>query len=593
MRKLQSTPKGYTADSDKLCSPDQTVARVKGLFEKHGGILGELRRTDTGRLGIPVYLSICGPKARGVMPTRKQMGKGASPAQAEASALMELAERFSYFSFWANEANFTSATWSEAQARWPGLVMPIAQVLKSVQDPLPEDQAARLLDLLPWRFFPATRVLDGDTVMTPLDWFKKLNEFNGSSAGNCLEESILQGACELVERHVSAVIDREELRLPTVRLSGAAHGGDPEGFAGQVDPVLGNLAAAFERNGVKLWIKDFSLGMPVPTVGALAYDPATLGMRSEIVFTAGTATSPVKAAVRAVTEIAQLAGDFETGSNYEASGLRKFTSLDQLDWVVNGPDSSLLDLPDLDLPDMLDEISAFASGLQDQGYTLYTVETTQPELNVAANYNFVPGFHFRERSPRASLGMFVGRVLAEEAAEELAVKGLGVLAEVCPGAPYLPFHQGLLAMRQGDMREAMSLFAMAEPLQPHPEEEALAVFYRAYGHTQLQEWDEAEPLLARAIDLSPEVKEYYNLRGVSRFKSGNYADAANDFEAALALDSGSAMDLANLGLCHKFLGHAEAAAEFLGRALEMDPGLDFARRHLDEIAPGRARVEII
>jgi ribosomal protein S12 methylthiotransferase accessory factor len=583
MRKLQSTPKGYTSDSDKLCSPAQTVIRVKELFARHGGILGELRRTDTGRLGIPVYLSICGPKALGVMPTRKQMGKGASPAQAEASALMELAERFSFFSFWANEANFTSATWSEAQALWPGRVMPISQVLKSVQESLPEDQAVRVMDLLPWRFYPATRVLDGETVATPLDWFKKLNEFNGASAGNCLEESILQGACELVERHVSAVIDREKLRLPTIRLANPA---------GPNDPVLRNLVSAFERNGIKLWLKDFSLGMPVPTVGALAYDPATLGVRSEIVFTAGTASSPVKAAVRAVTEIAQLAGDFETGSNYEASGLRKFSSLDETAWVVDGPDTNLADLPDLDLPDMLSEIETFASGLLDRDYTLYSVDTTQQELGVAANYNFVPGFHFRERSPRASLGMFVGRVLAEEAPEGFAGKGLRVLAEVFPNAPYLPFHQGLLALRQGEMEEAMALFAKAEPLQAHPEEEALAVFYRAYGHTQLQEWDKAEPLLGRAIAMSPEVKEYYNLRGVSRFKAGNFADAAVDFEAALALDSGSAMDLANLGLCHKLLGHTEAAAEFLSHALEMDPSLTFARHHLEEIDPRRSPVEI-
>lgn len=573
MRKLQSTPKGYTADSDKLCSPAQTVARVKDLFAGHGGILAELRRTDTGRLGIPVYLSICGPQARTVMPTRKQMGKGASPAQAEASALMELAERFSYFSFWADEARFVSATWSQAQAKWPGKVMPVSQILQSVHDDLPEDLAARLMDLLPWRFYPAVRVQDGREVMTPLDWFKKLNEFNGSSAGNCLEESILQGASELVERHVSAVVDRSEPRLPTIRSGNLS------------DPVLRGLVDAFERNGVKLWLKDFSLNMPAPTVGALAYDPATLGMRSEIVFTAGTASSPLKAAVRAVTEIAQLAGDFETGSNYEASGLRKFSDLGQIAWVVDGPETDLERLPSLEQADMLHEIESFASGLADKGYTLYTVETTIPELGVAANYNFVPGFLFRERTPRASLGMFVGRVLAEEAPEELAVPGLRALAEIRPGAPYLPFYQGLLALRQGEVREAMHLFAKAERLQEDPEEEAMTVFYRAYGHTRLEQWDKAEPLLAQAIGMSPEVKEYYNLRGVARFKAGNYAEAAVDFEAALALDSGSAMDLANLGLCHKFLGHSEAAVEFLGKALEMDPSLAFARSHLEQLRP--------
>ncbi|MFZ5425412.1 MAG: YcaO-like family protein [Thermodesulfobacteriota bacterium] len=573
MRKLQSTPKGYTADSDKLCSPERTVERVKALFASHGGILGELRRTDTGRLGIPVYLSICGTRARGVMPTRKQMGKGASPAQAEASALMELAERFSYFSFWANEANFTTATWSQAQKLWPGKVMPVSEVIQSVGDSLSEEDAARLLDLLPWRFHPATRVLDGEKVMVPLDWFKKLNEFNGSSAGNCLEESILQGACELVERHVSAIVDRDEPRLPTIRTHGLE------------DPVLRGLVDAFERNGVKLWLKDFSLGMPVPTVGALAYDPATLGLKSEIVFTAGTASSPVKAAVRAVTEIAQLAGDFETGSNYEASGLRKFLNLGETAWVVDGPETSLSRLPSLERADMLHEIEEFASGLKAKGFTLYTVETTHPELGVSANYNFVPGFLFRERTPRASLGMFVGRVLAEDAAEDKAAEGLRVLGEICPGAPYLPFHNGLLALRRGDTGEAMDLFRHAESIQTDQEDEALTIFYRAYAHTRLDEWDHAEPLLGRAISLCPEVKEYYNLRGVARFKSGNYSDAAADFEAALALDSGSVMDLANLGLCHKFLGHNDAAVEFLGKALEMDPGLDFAREHLNQITP--------
>ena len=56
-------------------------------------------RIDSGRLDIPVYLSILGVDARRVVPTHKQMGKGATPVQAEASALMELVERFSFFTY--------------------------------------------------------------------------------------------------------------------------------------------------------------------------------------------------------------------------------------------------------------------------------------------------------------------------------------------------------------------------------------------------------------------------------------------------------------------------------------------------------------
>ncbi len=571
MRKLQSTPKGYTSDSDKLCTPGQTVARVKALMAGHGGVLAQSHRTDTGRLGIPVYLSICGPKARHIMPTRKQMGKGASPEQAEASGLMELAERYSYFSFWAEEANFTPATWSQAETLWPGQVMPVAEIIQSVGDTVSEAQAREILDLITWLFHPATRVIDGQTVMVPLNWFKKLNEFNGSSAGNCLEESIMQGACELVERHVSAVIDKDMPRLPTIRINDAT------------DPVLAGLVEAFEKNGVLLWLKDFSLGMPVPTVAALAYDPATFPVKSEIVFTAGTASSPAKAAVRAITEIAQLAGDFETGSNYEASGLRKFKELQDIRWVTEGPETALDSLPSLDRPDMLDELIVFAQGLAARGYTLYTVETTHPELGIATNYNFVPGFQFRERTPQASIGLFVGRMLAEEAEPEQAAEGLARLAQITPGQAYLPFFQGLLALRLDEYGQALDLFTQAEPLHADPEDTALAVFYQAYALTRMEEWAQAEILLCKAIAQSPEVKEFFNLRGVCRFKQANYTQAAGDFESALALDSGSAMDLANLGLCHKFLGHNAAASEFLSKALEMDPDLEFARTHLSEL----------
>ena len=88
--RLQSCPKGYTRDLDKTISPQETYERVQARMQAAGlDILAEVRRVAVGRLGIPVYLSVCGRDARGIMPTRKQMGKGSSPEQARASALME------------------------------------------------------------------------------------------------------------------------------------------------------------------------------------------------------------------------------------------------------------------------------------------------------------------------------------------------------------------------------------------------------------------------------------------------------------------------------------------------------------------------
>jgi len=572
MIKIKSCPKGYVTDLDKTCSPEETVTRASQALARSGKrILAQTRRIDTGRLGIPVFMSICGEDARQVMPTRKQMGKGASPAQAEASALMELAERFSYFTFWNTPQNFQSMTWSQAKEAFGDRLLPASFILQSVDDRVDEQDAQRILDLVPWRFAPVTDIGVGKEYMAPLDWFKKLNEFNGSSAGNTLEESMLQGGCELVERHVCAVVDRSRQETPNI---------DPASFT---DPVLIELYEKFTNNGLQVWLKDFSLGLPVPTVGALVMDPATFPRASEIVFTAGTASSPQKAAIRALTEIAQLGGDFETSSNYEASGLPKFTHPDQFAWLTTGPIVSIHDLPANQDADIAKELRNFCARLKEQGFTFFSVATTLADLGLPANYNFIPGFLFRERTPMASLGLFVGRILAEDMDPDQAEAGLSVLEEVYPDAHYLPFFRGLVDLRRGEIDSAAAWFAASEPQQPEADDRGLAAFYQAYALSQQGLWAETIPHLDRAVSHCPEVKEYFNLRGVAYFKQQHYAGAAANFELALSLDSGSAMDLANLGLCHKFLNNSDKARELLGEALRLDPGLDFARTHLNEL----------
>ena len=572
MIELKDCLKGYTTDQDKACNPVDTVNRVKGLLsQKCAGVLAETERVDTGRLGIPVFVSKCGSEARKIMPSRKQMGKGASPEQAEASALMELVERFSYFSFWSESDNFEEFTWSEAREKWADKVMDIGKIICSVDENISEENAVRLMDLNRWRFHPALNVATREYEYVPLDWYKKLNEFNGSSAGNTFEESISQGGCELVERHVCAIIGRSRQIVPTIDL------------ASSDDAVLNGLIECFEKNGITLILKDFTLGFPVPTVAAIAWDKNTFPAFSEIVFTAGTAASPAKAAIRAITEVAQLAGDFETSRVYEASGLPKFTGLEQVKWLEEGDVVPLDSLPSVEDHNILNELMTLATGLDAMGTSLYAVDTRHPDLMVTTNYNFVPGFDFRERTPNRSIGLFVGRILAEDAEFDEALGGLEVVEEIYQGAYFLPFFRGLLALRMGDPAYAAKRFAEAEPLQPDSEEQALAAFYRAYSLSQLENWEEAIPHLDRAIDLDKECREFFNLRGVAYFKGAEYEKASKDFQASLDIDSGSSHDLANLGLCHKFMGNTEDALYYLGAALKLDPGLEYAQTHYDEL----------
>lgn len=579
MFRLQPCLKQYSQDLDKAASPEETVYNVRQAFSRFGtGILQTVRRIDSGRLGIPVYLSVCGEKARSVMPARKQMGKGASPKQAEASALMEMAERFSLFSFLAAEQTPCRHTWSEAQKQLQAQTIPLQEVLYSVQEDLDLNQAREIMDLVAWRFTPALDIHTEQTLYLPLDWFKKLNEFNGSSAGNTFEESVLQGACELVERHVSAIVDFRHPELPSI---------DPQSFK---DPVLLELYSKFQTRGIRVWLKDFSLDLGLPSVGALAYDPATFPELSEIVFTAGTASSPAKAAIRALTEVAQLAGDFETASNYEPSGLSKFKSLQECAWLKQGRAVPLDSLPDISAPDIYAELKHLAKILHNNGFSLYAVDTTHPQLQIPTNYNIAPGFLFRERTPRASLGLFIGRILAEETAEKHAAQGLKALARHYPGSHFLPFFQALLDIRCGRYTPARTRLCKAEKLQPDAQDQALVIFYLAYVHSLEQDWSGTAQILQRAIKLNPEVHAFYNLRGRARFKLKQFGLAAQDFQKALDLDQGSAVDLANLGLCYKYMQKPRAAMEFLEQSLELEPGLSFAAEQLRQIQKEQALI---
>ncbi len=573
MIRLTSCPKGYVQDLDKAITPQETIARVRQrLNEAQLDILAHTKRVDTGRLGIPVFLSVCGQDARRIMPTRKQMGKGSSAAQAEASALMELMERYAFFSFWEREFPLPPLSWSKAEKQLAAdTLIPLREMLASVQDSLSEDAARRILDLHSWLFYPATSLTQEREVWLPLDWFKLLSEFNGTAAGNTREESLLQGICELVERHVCAIVDREHTITPTI-----AHDSIE-------DPTLQALLNAFAAQNIHLVLKDFSLNMPVPTIGALAWDATTLGKTSEIVFTAGTAASPAKAAIRAVTEVAQLAGDFHTGACYEASGLSKFTRLQDIEWLLQGEFVSLSSLPSVEKNDIRDEVLDLAQQLEKMGYPVYAVETTHPLLDIPAHYCMIPGFSFRERDTNQSLGLFVGRKLVEEESEEKAQNGLAELERHYPNAHFLPFFKGMLALRKSDLVQARACFTQAIPLQPDTDAQALATFYLGYAWTLENQWTEAIPFLQQASQLCPDMKEYGNLYGVALFKTQEYAKAATVFEQVLTIDKGSIMDIANLGLCHKFLGDTAQARHYLGAALELDPTLEFARVHLSEL----------
>ena len=568
--KLQDAYKGYTRDQDKILPPGETVRRLKEkLATLEIEILERTVRIDNGRLDIPVFFSYCGRDAAALTGTRKQMGKGATAEQAEASAVMELAERFSFFSFTADHRHFFTATYRDVKEK----ALPFASIARSVHDRSEDLEAARkVFETLPLQWTPAFNLTRQVETLVPFNWFYAINEFNGPSAGNCVEEALSQGICEVVERHTSSLVSHQRLHRPAIDL------------ASVTDPVITAMIHKYRQAGVRLFATDFTLDMGIPTVGVLAYDPSTFPARSEIVWTAGTTPNPEKALSRALTEVAQLAGDFNSGSNYVASGLPKFTRLEQADFVMEPPTTvSIGDLPDISDENIRVEVENCIEALSRSDLEVLVIDTRHPVLQVPAFYTIIPGAHFRERALGTSVGMFTARLTAETLPPQQALVQLEQMDRQLPGKYYVHFTIGTCLIALNRPEKALDRFRRALELKPNAQEAAAIYSYMGVAHKDLEQYRKALKALEKGAELDNERTDIHNLMGFCQFKLKDHRAAIESFKRVIALDPTSAIDYANIGSNYRDMGDSEQAARYYVMALELDPSITFARENLEKI----------
>jgi len=570
--KLNPAYKDSRTASDKTLSAEETVRIFTEKSESANlDILEKTTRIDNGRLDIPVYFSTCGPDAFSLTGTRKQMGKGATPELAKASAVMELAERFSIYSFLGNPDNFTTATYADLGDR----AVDFHYIAKSVHD---EDSAfyvesRQIFSDIEFRWAKAYNLTKGEEVLVPVDWFFMINEFNGTSAGNCSEEAICQGACELVERHVCDLVSKKMPPLPRIEPASAQSGETCE------------LIRKFSNNGIQFVIHDFTLDMGIPTVGALAWDAATFPGESEIVWTAGTAPSPDKALSRALTEVAQLAGDFNTASNYVASGLPKLESIEQAEKFAeksSGP-VDISSLPDIASNNIKEEVMEIIRALEQNGMELFVIETTDPELGIPAFYCLIPGTRFRERAENSSVAMFTARYIFENHPPEKAYKQLGKMAKMIPGRYYVEFFRGLCRLSADDPEHALSHLERAMELDPSVQDIPSICSYTGVCLKETGEYERALEVLSIGLETDSERTDIHNLMGFCNFMLKRHEQSIRCFKEVLRLDPGSAIDHASIGSNYRELGDIEKAKQYYEIALAIDPGLDFARENLEKL----------
>jgi oxazoline/thiazoline synthase len=118
-----------------------------------------------------------------------------------------------------------------------------------------------------------------------------VSDSNGNAAGNTLEEAVLQGLMELVERDSVAIWWYQRLRRPAV---------DLDAFG---EPYFDAVREYYERLGRSLWVLDLTTDLGIPAFAGVSRRRD--GPTEDIVLGFGAHVDPRIAAMRALTEVNQ------------------------------------------------------------------------------------------------------------------------------------------------------------------------------------------------------------------------------------------------------------------------------------------------
>ena len=327
--KLVMTSGGYRSVSSRA-----TVARFRKHVSPLTGVVSRLERIEADlpmntnfyaqhNFSAPAF-SIAELRA-GL--SGGSFGKGSTAEQGEASALMEAIERYSGI-YQGDEIRMTRrfADFSSGEAVAPNdiLLFSDAQYRQGqmpaathdhVPPPAPFDPSAEI------EWSPVWSLRDGrfKYLPTSLIYFfyrgpGQINaDSNGCAAGNTLEEAIVQGFLELIERDAYAIwwynrSQREEVDL------------------GQFDDsYIHNLRQQLAETGRRLWVLDITSDLGIPTFVAMAH--WLKDGKENIEFGSGAHFDPQIAMLRALTELNQFLSIGLMGGRVDQSSLDGVTPL--------------------------------------------------------------------------------------------------------------------------------------------------------------------------------------------------------------------------------------------------------------------------
>lgn len=271
----------------KEVSPTSTVCRIRQLL-KDAGINVKVKTSSLKKLVYSVRITVLNGRIADL--DIGSNGKGLTPEYALASAYAELMERLQ-----------TRMLYDEM------LMLPPSAIKKFMGASFFRCTPDEVLRKSEWSFFPKQGVLkerlragrtahaemfslrSGKKEIVPLELMRYMTGSTGACAGNTKEEAIVQGICEILERHaLQRVFLSQGKDMPTI----------PVETFGE-SPVLRRLNELAREQELKFMVKDCSFGMMMPILGLLVWNDTSYQ------FKLGVATSPEVALSRCFTEIYQ------------------------------------------------------------------------------------------------------------------------------------------------------------------------------------------------------------------------------------------------------------------------------------------------
>ncbi|MCP3097295.1 TOMM precursor leader peptide-binding protein [Myxococcus sp. K15C18031901] len=203
---------------------------------------------------------------------------------------------------------------------------------------------------------------------------------NGSAAGSCLEEAILQGLFELIERDAVAIWWYGRVRRPAVSV--------PESARVYFEQQRARHAA----RGWSMWALDLTHDLGLPVVVAITAQ--TAGERFAMGF--GAHSDPALALRRAVSELAQVFDPHgTTPSPWDGMAASRLLHLQPDDGAL--PVAPVASVPSDDLKD---HVMTWVRRLEARGLETVVVDKTRPDLGLCVAQVIVPGL----RHPWPRLG---------------------------------------------------------------------------------------------------------------------------------------------------------------------------------------------